>query len=411
MTFSYIQGGFLNALQSDASDSNDLNLLYQSQVNAFKEDTLPNESYEDHMTSDSSVNQGHDLEDIVYPDYTGLTVDDYGWGINCNLLLNGYKSSLASGTNPFYGSGVVPDLYGSVNQVDEAASAESAIQPDSPQPSFSSIIDYSACASDGEQEITQAIPEQLPIDGDVSPNYEWRLNELEWNEFKEIPRSTCSAFIGEDNTNAILGASQHNLLYVDRLPPMFEDDQKGRIFSSWPRYGYDSNDMAAFKNVVSDNTSGHKLQSTAGALTKAGSIANPTANLNKSFREHAIRGPQSQANRASLLRKPNSNIVGNRAMHYTNTRSLSNWDTMQYNSHIQSVRQPPLFDYNSALADAGTSIQGAFARTNMLNSSTGHWFTVCNHADREVALINENKRSNYFLRKDRNASNVRKDGY
>ncbi|KAL0139769.1 hypothetical protein V8B55DRAFT_1447070 [Mucor lusitanicus] len=159
MAFHYEQDEVLNWPQSGLDGINELNQFDEKHMYVFEEEIyLTHANPEEHMSNDWSIYKNTGLEDIVYPDYTGLMGEDCRGAINYNQLLAKYEAATSSGANPFYDfAGAVQDLCESVNQVDEAVLADHITQPNSPQPSFSSIIDYSIYAPDGELEDEQEL--------------------------------------------------------------------------------------------------------------------------------------------------------------------------------------------------------------------------------------------------------------
>ncbi|KAK4510474.1 pre-mRNA-splicing factor 8 [Mucor velutinosus] len=412
------QDGSLNALQSDVDDSIDLNQFDEGYMNVSEEAYFLNATDEEYMTNDWSISQDPDLEEC--PVYASFSGEPYRECIIYNQLsANDPQTTIPPSVDSSYSSGFVQALCRSVRQVDEAFLVNVVMQLNAQQPTFSSVIDHNACALEGgrnsEQETEQARHEQLLMGEDVPlHHHQVQLNKLELIESEEIQRITGSAFNSEDHINERLGSSKHDLSGNDK-PFMFEDDLDGKDFSSWLLYGSDD-DMAAFKDVLSENASGDKPQSTVRTHTKSSSIDTPTANLHddnhdKSTKEHTVPGSGSQANKASLDKKCKSDIVDNsekEPAHRCSSKLLSNLGPMQCNSsNNQPRRQSPVLDTNGP-SDAGFSFRDAIVRTSTPDNSARHSFIVGNHANRESSPIKEIKRSKYFFRDHRNASNVRK---
>lgn len=257
MAFHYEQDEVLNWPQSGLDGINELNQFDEKHMYVFEEEIyLTHANPEEHMSNDWSIYKNTGLEDIVYPDYTGLMGEDCRGAINYNQLLAKYEAATSSGANPFYDfAGAVQDLCESVNQVDEAVLADHITQPNSPQPSFSSIIDYSIYAPDGEledeQEVKNTRLEHFSADKHTFFRSKWYPSEQEWNKLKEIQRATCSAFIAEDDKNTIFDNVQDDVFYSDGESIIFEGGQEGKGASSWPFSGNDNSWTASKVRIES----------------------------------------------------------------------------------------------------------------------------------------------------------------
>ncbi|GAN07238.1 hypothetical protein MAM1_0153c06731 [Mucor ambiguus] len=417
MAFPHSQSGLLNALQSGLDDSVDFNQFDEDYTNVSDQVYLPNAIDEEYMANDWSVNQDPD------PTYATFSGEAYSEDIIIYNQLSTHElaTNIPLIVEPSYSSGFVQELCRSVRHVNEGFLANAAaMQSNAQQLPFSSVINYSACvseaATDNEQETEQARHKQLPMDEDVPLNYfQLHPNEIELIELEEIQRITGSAFNDEDYISSIFGNSHHDLLDKDEdRASMSDDDDDGKDFSSWLLYDSDDN-IATFKIVLSENTSGDKSLSTADAHAENSSIAKPIANLHddshvKGSKGHAVPGSESQANRASLGEKSKSdiaNISGKEVVHQSNTRPFSNLDHKQCTSSPEQPRRHSPILYTSSLSEAGSSFQDAIVRTSTPNNSTRHSIDVGDQVPRELSPIKKTEGSKYFLCKNRNAPDVR----
>ncbi|CAO0794756.1 unnamed protein product [Mucor circinelloides] len=424
MAFPDEQGGFLNALQSDLNDSVDLNQFDEYYTNISDEIYFPNAIDEEYMTNDWSINHNPDLVAAEHLAYASLM----GGAYSEDIIHNQHAASVPSVVDSSYSSDFVQELFRSIRRVHEAFLAEAAMQFNANQLLFNITVNYNVGESGriegSEQEIEQARQRQFPADELVplpiqmyqhaeiqqaAPpampasflnnfNYETYFNEFGLIEPEDIQRINDSVFNGEEINDQVLGESQHGLLN-DNEPCMFEDIYGDKNFSSWLLYGSDD-DMATFKNILSEENSGDNPQPTTQTNTP---ITKPNTNVNdgsheQSTSEHAVPGSGSQADGTSSNEKLRSELVNQQEKRAVQ-RPVSSLRTNQRSSHNQRHHYP--------VADDSVSFdfQDTIVRTSTPNNSRGrHSFIESGQATEEASFVRETRRSRYFVREDRNVS-------